>query len=157
MSDITIFLGMNADAAFRTVAEVKAKIDEMTEKAKIARALVIQQIREGFFLISTLMSSMRQAMTLFGQQIDPFFSALVGMVLSTTSMLISSATALSATVIGIPVGAILFGVAISFNILTIGKLIADKEKTDGILTSLSQAIASGAGATRQAPGGLGGF
>ena len=88
---------------------------------------------------------------------DPFFSALIGMVLSTTSMLISSATVLTATVLGAPVGAIIFGLAISFNILTLGKLIADKEATDGIITSMMQAIASGTKSARPAPGGLGGF
>ena len=136
---------------------MRAALDKLTTEAKIARALVIQTVREGFFLLSSLMSSFRQAMSLFGQQMDPFFSALIGMVLSTTSMLISSATVLTATVLGAPVGAIIFGLAISFNILTLGKLIADKEATDGIITSMMQAIASGTKSARPAPGGLGGF
>ena len=80
-------LGDTSDVLAK-VTLVNAAVDEMTRKAKIARALVVQQVREGLTLISSMMSSFRMAMSLFGQTIDPFFSALVGMVLSTTSMLI---------------------------------------------------------------------
>ena len=137
---------------------VKAQADEVVRQWKIDRAIMIQQIREGLTLISQLWSTFRQAMSLFGQQIDPFFGALVGMVLATTSMLISASATLSATVLGIPLGAVIFGLAMSFNILTIAKLVADKEKTDGMMTSMIQAISRGAqGGGVPGTVGLGGF
>ena len=157
MSDkVTIIVGVDTTQAEAGIDAVKARADAIVKQWKIDRAILVQQIREGFTLISQLWSTFRQAMSLFGQQIDPFYSALVGMVLSTTSMLISSATAISATILGAPVGAILFGVAISFNILTLAKLIADKQATDGILTSVSQSL-SNITSGRPNMSGLGGF
>lgn len=153
---ITIYLGVDTTEAESSIDAVKAKADEVTRQWKIDRALLIQQVREGFMLISQMWSSFRQGMSLFGQQIDPFFGALIGMVLSTTSMLISSATAISATVLGAPVGAILFGVAVSFNIISIAKLIADKQASDGILTNISQAL-SNITSGRPNQSGMGGF
>ena len=156
---VTIFLGIDADEAFQEIAAVKGAADEQARLWKIQRNTILRQIREGFTLISSLMSSARMAFSLIGAQIDPFFSALIGMVLSTASMLISAASTLALTGVGGVAAAVLFGLAIGFQVVTIAKLIADKERTDGILTSLSQAIASGSigGAARQAPGGLGGF
>ena len=159
MSDITIGISADATEAFQEIQAVKAAMDEQTRDWKIQRNTILRQIREGFTLISQLMSAMGQAFTLFSQQIDPFFSALIGMVLSTASMLISSATTLALTGIGGVAAAIILGIAVSFQILTLGKLVADKEKTDGIISSLLEGIASGStgGATQQPRGGLGGF
>ena len=130
MSEWTLSYALVADSA-EGFAEVKALQDAINEQArqwKIDRNTLLREVREGFMLISSLMSSFRQAMSLIGAQMDPFFSALVGMVLSTTSMLISAATVLTGTGIGAAVGAVLFGLAIAFNLLTLAKLVADKEE-----------------------------
>jgi len=153
---VTIYIGADTTEAEADIEAVKAKADAVTKQWKIDRAVLVQQVREGFTLISQMWGTFRQAMSLFGQQIDPFYSALVGMVMSTTSMLISSATTLSATILGAPVGAILFGLAVSFNILTLAKLVADKQATDGILDSLSQALSNKTSGL-QNQSGLGGF
>ena len=142
-NDITIGIAVETTEAEMSIEEVKAKADELTRDWKIRRNTLMREIREGFTLISSLWSSFRQAMTLFGQQIDPFYGALIGMVLSTVSMLLSAASTLSATVIGIPLGAILFGLAMSFNILSIGKLLAENEN---IRASFAQLAAAGAAA-----------
>ena len=157
MSDrVTIHIDVDTTQAETSIDAVKAKADEVTRQWKIDRALLIQQVREGFMLISQIWSSFRQGMALFGQQIDPFFSALIGMVLSTTSMLISAATVLTGTGVGAAMGAVLFGVAVGFNIVSIAKLIADKQATDGILDSISQGL-SNITSGRQNQSGLGGF
>ena len=150
-SDVSIGLSVDTTAADMSMDEVKAKADALTRKWKIDRNTLMREIREGFMLISSLWSSFNQAMRLFGQQVDPFYGALIGMVLSTTSMLLSAASTLSATVIGIPLGAILFGVAISFNILSMGKLLADNES---IRASFAQLAAAGA-ADPRTPQGVG--
>ena len=144
VSDITIALMTDATQSFAEIKAVKDAHDEMVREHKIARNTMLRQIREGFTLISQLMSAMGQAFTLFSQQIDPFFSALIGMVLSTASMLISSATTLALTGIGGVAAAIILGIAVSFQILTLGKLVADKEKTDGIISSMMQSISAAA-------------
>ena len=129
MSEGTVTFAITADttAAFASIAELQAAIDEQAREARIHRNKLMREIREGFMLISQMMSSFRQAMSLIGAQVDPFFSALIGMVLSTTSMLISAATTLALTGIGGIAAAILFGIAVSFNILTTAKLISDQE------------------------------
>ena len=104
-------------------------------------------------MISQLMSAVRQAFTLFGQQIDPFFGALIGMVLSTASMLISSATTLALTGIGGAAAAVIFGLAVGFQVLTMGKLLADKASTMKWFTQMQQDISS----IQSQQSGLGGF
>ena len=152
---VSVDVVVDTTQATASIQETKAGADAVVRQWKIDRAIIIQQVREGLTLISQLWSSFRQAMTLFGRQIDPFFGALIGMVLATTSMLISAAATLSATILGAPVGAVIFGLAVSFNILSIGKLIADKEKTDAILTNMAQAIASDPGLRAARGGGIG--
>ena len=129
VSEGSVSFAITADVtdAFGSIAELQDKIDQQASDWQIARNKLLREVREGFMLISSLMSSFRQAMSLMGAQVDPFFSALVGMVLSTTSMLISAASVLTGTGIGAAVGAVLFGVAIAFNILTTAKLINDQE------------------------------
>ena len=155
MSDrVTIHIDVDATQAEAEIDAVKAQADAVTKQWKIDRAILIQQVREGFTLISQMWSTFRQGMALFGQQIDPFFGALVGMVLSTTSMLISSATVLTSTVIGAPLGVILLGVAIGFNILSLGKLVADKAATMGMFDNINQEISRMTSIGRGVTGGL---
>ncbi|MHA2067917.1 MAG: hypothetical protein ACXABY_26445, partial [Candidatus Thorarchaeota archaeon] len=94
------------------------------------------------------MSSFRQAMSLFGQQIDPFFSALISMVIATASMLISASTVLAMTGIGGAAALVVFSLAISFQVLTLGKLIADKAETDGLLDKIMSAMHAPRGITQ---------
>ena len=128
MSEGPVIIPVVADTsgAHASMTELQAAIDQQAREWQIQRNTMLRQIREGFTLISQMMSTFSQAMSLIGAQVDPFFSAMIGMVLSTTSMLISSASVLSATVLGAPVGAILLGLAIAFNILTMAKLVDDK-------------------------------
>ena len=128
MSEGTVTFAITADttSAFASIAELQEAIDQQARDAKIHRNTLMRNIREGYTLISQMMSAFRQAMSLIGAQIDPFFSALIGLVLSTTSMLISAGTTLAATGIGGVAGAIILGLAVSFNIITLAKLIDDK-------------------------------
>lgn len=158
MSDFTISgaLIMETDQAFAEIKAVRDAADQQVRDWKIQRNTILRQIREGFTLISSLMSSARQAFSVFGGTIDPFFSALIGMVLSTASMLISAATVLVGTGVGAAAGAVIFGLAVGFNILTTIKLIKDKAEINSALFDMQQIIASMT-RPRQAPGGLGGI
>ena len=142
MSEGSVTFAITADstAAFASIAVLQEAIDQQARDWKIQRNTLMRQIREGFTLISSLMSSFRQAMSLIGAQVDPFFSALIGLVLSTTSMLISSATVLAATGVGGVAAAILFGVAISFNILSLAKLADDKFKISEMFSEIRQEL-----------------
>jgi hypothetical protein len=126
----------------------KAKKDALIREWRIERNTLMRQVREGFTLVSSLMSSFRQAMSLFGQQIDPFFSALISMVIATASMLISASTVLAMTGIGGAAALVVFSLAISFQVLTLGKLIADKAETDGLLDKIMNAMHAPRGITQ---------
>lgn len=127
-NEVNIRFSVDTSEANVQLDEVEARVDEVTREWAARRTSIYTEVREAFRIISSLMSSFRQALSLFGQQIDPFFSALVGMVISTTSMLISVGTTLVGTGIGATVGAIVLGIAIAFNILTTIKLIADQKE-----------------------------
>jgi hypothetical protein len=154
--DVTITINADLKRFNISADEAKAKADAIVKEWKIQRALIIQQVREAFHLIGSLISTIRQAMSLFGQQIDPFFSSLVSMVMALTSMLLSSATVLTATGIFAPVGAVLFGLAVSFNILTMAKLVSDKIHTEGVLDQIMSNL-SDMGRGKLFGTGMGGF
>lgn len=156
--NVRITLDVDATAALASIDAVKAQADEQARQWATQRNTMLRQIREGFTLISQLMSTVRQAFSIFGQQIDPFYSALIGMVLATASMLLSAASVLSATVLGAPVGAVLFGLAIGFQILTLGKLVADKVHSEGVMEQMQSNLADlGSIVSRQGLGGFGEF
>ena len=140
MSEGSVTFAITADTteAFASITELQAAIDQQARDMRIHRNTLIRQLREGFTLISSLMSSFRQAMSLIGAQMDPFFSALVGLVLSTTSMLLSASTTLAMTGIGGVAAAIILGLAISFNILTLAQLADDKFEISRAFTSMRQ-------------------
>lgn len=142
MSEFTVSgaLMLDMEQAWAELRAFKEAADKQTLQWKVDRNTLLRQIREGFTMISSLMASFRQMMSVFGQSVDPFFSALIGMVLAMASLLISSATTLAATVVGGPLAAIIFGLAVGFQIIAIGKLVADKQKTDDIIGSMMQAI-----------------
>jgi len=138
-NDVTIGVEVDTLAAEQSLDEVQKRADEITKNWAVQRNTILRQVREGFTMISSLMSSARQAFALFGAQIDPFFSALVSTVLATASMLISAATTLALTGIGGVAAAVVFAIAISFQILTLGKLIDDKTQ---ILSGFAKMLAN---------------
>ncbi len=151
MSEGSIEWALVADSSdgFAKVKSLQDAINQQARDWQIQRNKLMREIREGFMLVSSLMMSFRQVMGIIGAQIDPFFSALVGLVLSTTSMLISSATVLAATGIGGVAAAIMFGIAISFNILSLAKLADDQFKISEQMRTIKLAVQA---QRRAAPG-----
>jgi hypothetical protein len=154
---VEIVIDVDDTEAQMTLDEIQARADEVTKEWKINRNTILRQVREGFTMISSLMSSFRQAMSLFGAQIDPFFSALISMVLSTASMLISAGTTLAMTGVGGIAGAVILGLAIGFQILTLAQLAADKVQLMGGIEGIMDAIKRSAYATARGQGGGMGF
>lgn len=123
---VMIFLGMDtSEADAKTDASI-AKSDAATERARIQRLEIIQGVRESLTLISTSYATFTQFMRVVGGSIDPFYSALIGMSLSMVSMMISMASALAATGVGIPAAVVIGGIAIVLQSMLIAKLIGDK-------------------------------
>ena len=153
---VTIPITADTTGAFASITELQAAIDQQARDWKIQRNTLMRQLREGFALISSLMSSFRQAMSLIGAQIDPFYSALIGMVLSTASMLISAATTLALTGIGGVAAAVILAIAISFQILTTAQLVSDQFEIGEAFSAMKQELfARPRTATGRQPFGVG--
>jgi len=130
--NVTLGIDIDTSAADASIDNLMTRCDEVTRKAIDAHKTVMQKVRQGMTMISSMMSSFHQAMSLFGLQVDSFYGALIGMTLSTISMILSIAAGLAVTGVGIPASVALMAVAVGLNILTIGKLISDKMHTEGI-------------------------
>ena len=154
MSDrVEITVAVNTVEADASIEAVKARSDAVVKEWRLRRVEIIQGVREAITLISTMMSSLRMAMNLFGEQLDPFYSTLISMVLSTASMILSAGTALAASGIGAGLALVPFSVGLSFNIVTMGKLIADKAYSMGMFDKIQSDIA-GFGAPSKIGGGF---
>jgi len=138
--DVTIRVHVDTTEVESSIAATQAQADAAVKEWRMRRMEIIQGVREGLTLISSMMSSFRMAMSLLGQQIDPFFSSLVSMVIATTSMILSAATVISGTGIGATIGAYMFAVAMTFNLITLGKLVADKAHTMGLFDNIDRQI-----------------
>ena len=141
MSDINVSLIMDTVQAQLAIQDIVAQGEAATKDWARKRQMIISGIRQTMTMVSSLMSSFRMAMSLIGQQIDPFFSTLIGMVISTVSMLLSVGAGLVGTGIGAAAGAVVIGIAVGINILTTAKLIADQLEIKADFTAMREAIA----------------
>lgn len=141
MSDITVGLIVDTVQAQLAIQDIVAQGEAATKDWARKRQMIISGIRQTMSMISSLMSSFRQAMSLIGQQIDPFYSALIGMVISTVSMLLSIGAGLAATgPIAGAAGAVVIGIAIGLNILTTAKLVADQLEIKADFSGIREAL-----------------
>jgi len=117
-------------------SQVQFTIDQVAERSKevvsqwaIARQDILHSMQGTMSVINRTIMYARQVLQIVGATIDPFFSALLSMVTSTISMMLSVATALAATGVGIPAAAYMAAIAIGLNIVTIAKLVRDEIET----------------------------
>ena len=140
MSDITVGLIVDTVQAQLAIQDIVAQGEAATQDWARKRQMIISGIRQTMSMISSLMSSFRQGMSLIGQQIDPFFSALIGMVISTVSMLLSVGAGMVGTGIGSAAGAVVIGIAVALNILTTAKLVADQLEIKADFSGIREAL-----------------
>lgn len=158
MSDrVTIFLDVNTQDANASIEEVEARADAVTKAWRLKRVEIIQSVRETISLISSMISTYQQFMSVIGAQVDPFFSALIGMTLSTISMMLSISASLALTGVGAYAAFIIGGIGIGLNLILMAKLIAEKEATDQTFSKIGRQIGAliGQGLSNMSP--LGGF
>ena len=156
MSDIGISLIVNTVQAQLAIQDIQAQGEAATQEWARKRQQILSGIRQTMTMVSSLMSSFRMAMSLIGQQIDPFFSTLIGMVISTVSMLLSVGVGLVGTGIGAAAGAVVIGIAVGINILTTAKLIADQLEIKADFSAVRAALIN-VSKNMQQNAGLGGF
>ena len=154
-SNVTVGIVVDSVQAQLAIQDVMRMSKAATEDWKSRRQEIMSGIRTTMTHISSLMSSFRMAMSLIGQTIDPFFSTLIGMVISTVSMLLSVGAGLTGSGIGIAAGAVVIGIAVALNILTTAKLVADQLEIKTNFTALRESLAGAITAGEQTPQGFG--
>ena len=123
---ITVGIVVDSVQAQLAIKDVMDQADIAVRDWQSKRAQITTGIRQATTLIASLMSSFRGALSLIGDTMDPFFSALIGMVLSTVSMLLSIGAGLVGTGIGSAAGAVVLGIAVGIQVLQTAKLAADQ-------------------------------
>ena len=141
--DVTIGVRLDQTELDIGINEAMTKLDVLTKAARAARQKVLNEIRFASTALSSMLANYSQVMSLLGMQADAFYTALIGMTLSTVSMLVSIASALATTGVGIPASVVIMGVAVALNILTIGKLLADKVHTSGLWAQMQRVAQHG--------------
>ena len=137
-SEVPFVLQILADTtqAESMIGRLMGMLDAVAKRAHTVRQETIRGVREGFRMINSLMSSYREVMSIMGQNIDPFFDALLSVVAATVSLLLSVATGLLATGVGGAAAAVVAGIAIGLNIITTANLIRSKLEIMAALASL---------------------
>jgi hypothetical protein len=123
------------------IEDVDAQMDAVVVKWKMTRKEIMTGLRITLNTISSMITSYREAMSLIGMNVDPFFSALIGMVVSTVSMLLALSTALAASGVGAAAAGVMLSIAIGLNIVTLGKLVADKILVTRQMNEIEQRMA----------------
>ena len=123
---VDFIVAVDTSQAEASIEATKAKADAAVEEWRIRRLEIVQGVREAMTLISTSYATFVQFMQVIGAQIDPFYSALISLALSTVSMMLSISAAMAATVVGIPASVIIGGIAVTLNALLIAKLLYEK-------------------------------
>jgi hypothetical protein len=111
------------------LAKNQSAIDRQMEYWRIARLEILREMAEVNRGISLMIQSIRLTVQATGQTLNPTQQALLGMVSSTSSLIISTATALTVGSLGLLSGAALAlaAFAYSFNLIQSAAIIADFE------------------------------
>lgn len=129
---------MNTAAAQLELTTLMTMTDEAVKKMVIARQKIIRGVREGMYMVTSLISSYRQAVSLIGGTIDPLFDAMLTMLSATISLMMAIASAYTSTIAMAPLGAVVAGIAIGLNILTYANLMASQTEIIATLTKLDR-------------------
>lgn len=123
MSDrVTFHVDVDTSTAQMELTTLMTMTDEAVKKMVEARQKIIRGVREGLYMVNSLISSYRQAVSLIGGTIDPIFDAMLTMLSATVSMMLAIAAAYTSTVAMAPLGAVVAGIAVGLSIVSYAKL-----------------------------------
>ena len=132
---VTFSVNVDTSAAQLELTTLMTMTDKAVAEMVKARQKIIAGVRQGMYMVNSLISSYRQAMSLFGQTIDPVFDAMLTMLTATVSMMLAIAAAYTSTIALAPLGAVVAGIAIGLNILSYAKLVQSQAE---ILATLAK-------------------
>ncbi len=133
---VTFSVNVDTAAAQMELTTLMTMTDEAVRKMVVARQKIIRGVREGLYMVSSLIGSYRQAISLIGGTIDPIFDAMLTMLSATVSMMLAIAAAYTSTIAMAPLGAVVAGIAIGLSILSYANLIASQAQIIATLANL---------------------
>lgn len=131
VSDITIGLDIDDTIVLAKIDAIQDKIDAAFQEMELKRRIVLRQIQElnqGLFYV---IRAVRMGVEATGQTLDPMQSAVLAMISNTTSIIISTATALAIGSLGVLTGVALglAAFAYGFSLSKSAKAIADFQQS----------------------------
>lgn len=138
---VTISIGVDTTEGNVAVDALQAKIDRQQGEWKQARIQIMNEIREVSRGINMLFQSIRLAVAITGQSIDPVFSALMSIISGTVSLMLATAAALATSVILAGVGVALGAAALGLQLGQTAKLIIERKMVSDRLRNIEARIA----------------
>ena len=129
-------MDVNTAAAQLELTTLMTMTDEAVKKMVIARQKIIRGVREGMYMVTSLISSYRQAVSLIGGTVEPMFDAMLTMLSATVSLMMAIAAAYTSTIAMAPLGAVVAGIAIGLSILSYANLMKSQADIVASLTKI---------------------
>ena len=153
---VTIAIDVDTTEAETELLTLQERVDAQVNDWRIKRQMIINQLQEINRGISLAIQALRMAIKATGQALDPMQSALLALIGSTASIIITTSIALAMASFGL-----LVGVALALAAFAYGMQIAETAKAVSTFLSLKEKFGSMdadiARLQRNIPGGLGGF
>ena len=143
---VTIALNIDSTDADTELSTLQERIDAQVDDWRIKRQMIINQLQEINRGISLVMQSVRMAVRVTGGALDPIQSALLALIGSTTSIIITTAVALAMSSFGLLIGvslalaAFAYGMNLSQTAKVIADFIAVQERFASVEAQIDNAI-----------------
>jgi hypothetical protein len=137
VSEVTIAIIADTTEAFQQIDNLQGKIDATVADWKAQRAIIISQIQEIGRGIQYVIRGLRLAAQATGQTLSPMQNALLALIGSTASMIISTAIAIEVGSLGV-----LTGVALGLAAFAYGMELAQTARIIAEFADLKDSVAS---------------
>jgi len=122
-NEVTIGINVDTTQANAQIMAVSGRVKEVVNEWFYARQTIIREIQTTVSQVSQAISLARQTISIVGETLDPFFSSLLTMVMSSVSTLLSIAAAMAATGVGIPASVAIGIIALGLNAVQTAKIL----------------------------------
>ena len=137
MSEVTIAIIADTNEAFQQIDDLQGKIDATVADWKAQRSIIISQMQEISRGIQYVIRGIRLAVQATGQTLSPMQNALLSLIGSTASMIISTAIAIEAASFGV-----LTGVALGLAAFAYGMQVGQTARIIAEFADLKDSVAS---------------
>lgn len=143
-SNASVFVDVNLTEGEAKVTSLQERIDQQQRDWEEKRREILQQMNAIGRGINLTIQAVRTTARLTGQALSPMYNALLSLVGSTTSLVLSTATILAASSLGVLAGVsiAISTAAITFSAIQSAKLIADSEDFKNIIAGIEQQLAN---------------